>query len=69
MDFFGAIGAAGQWFTANWSTIEGLARSLAADLAAVWALGLALSVVLKPFFPGLGTTLEQKTHNVLGIKK
>ena len=69
MDIFGAIGAGAQWFTANWSTIEGLARNLAADLAAVWALGLGLSVVLKPFFPNFGLSLEKKTLGVLGIKK
>lgn len=66
MDFIGLVNALVTWFTANWSTIESLARNLAADIAAVWALALALSQVLKKFFPNLGwgQSLENKTIGV-----
>ena len=66
MDILGAISAAIQWFTANWPAIESLARNLAADLAALWALALALAQVLKTFFPVLGENLQRKTLVVLG---
>ena len=56
-----------KFFTDNWSAIEGLARNLAADLAVLWALGLALAQVLKKVFPKFGVPLEQATLGVLGI--
>jgi hypothetical protein len=48
------------WFTTNWTVIEGLARNLAADLATLWALGLALAQVLKKFWPVKGDNLQSK---------
>lgn len=54
------LNAAVAWFIANWGAIEGLARNFAADLATLWALGLALAQVLRPFFPGAADKLQSK---------
>lgn len=55
---FGAVLAAIAWFQEHWEEIEDVAQRLALDLAALWALGMALAQVLKPFFPGAGEALE-----------
>jgi len=67
MDFYGMFLAALAWFQTNWSVIESLARNLAADLGALWALGLALAAVLKKFFPQSpkGATLQAKLIGVV----
>ena len=39
--------------------------ALAADLAALWVLGLALAKVIKPFFPQFGTTMEAKVFGLI----
>ncbi len=54
------IYAVATWLTANWPAIEGLARNIAADLAALWVLGLALANVIKPFFPKTGDSIQSK---------
>ncbi len=66
MDVFGAIGAGFAFIQANWGTVEGLARGLAADLAVLWVLALGLAAVLKPFFPQFGASLQEKTLGILG---
>ncbi|MEK7124777.1 MAG: hypothetical protein AAB864_00005 [Patescibacteria group bacterium] len=63
MDFIKALV---DWFVANWGAIEGLARGLAADLAALWVLALGLAAVLKPFLPRFGAALQEKTLGILG---
>ena len=68
MDIFGAINAAIAFFVANWVQIECLARNIAADAAAVYALALLLAKALKPFFPVLGQSLEDKVIGFL-VKK
>ena len=52
-----------DWFVANWGAVESLARNFAADLAALWALGMALAQVLKRFKPESGERLQS---NLLG---
>lgn len=67
MDILGALGAAVNYIIANWSVVEGLARGLAADLAALWVLAVGLAAVLKPFFPKAGAALQDKAFGVLGM--
>lgn len=64
MDVFGAISAAVAWFTANWSTLEGLARNLAINIGVLYGLAFALAKAMKPFFPEFGAKAERK---LLGV--
>lgn len=59
-----------NWFTANWANIEGLARNIAADLAALLVLAKALAEVLKALPwqkpKDAGLALDGKVMGVFG---
>lgn len=61
-DIIGAGQALIAFFVANFSQVEALAKRLAEDVAAVYALALALSAVLAPFF-GKAQTAKVKLLN------